>query len=200
MSRRSWSAGSRVAGHGRVPRKPILTPILPATADVSHVGATSIPGCVTKGDLDVVIRGAMMPRRGPADIAVRRFATRHSRRPATRLSDSGGAMERGAREGNRVAGPVGGIVGGAVGGAVGGVNGVLGIDPGRSSCATPASGMSRRMSWGAMMPRRGPADIAVRRFATRPATADVSHVGATSIPGCVTKGDLDVVIRVQAAD
>jgi hypothetical protein len=25
-------------------------------------------------------------------------------------------------------------------------------------------------------------------------------VGATSIPGCVTKGDLDVVIRVQAAD
>ena len=34
----------------------VLTPILPATADVSHVGATSIPGCVTKGDLDVVIR------------------------------------------------------------------------------------------------------------------------------------------------
>ncbi|MEE8630652.1 MULTISPECIES: hypothetical protein [Methylobacterium] len=32
----------------------VLTPILPATADVSHVGATSIPGCVTKGDLDVV--------------------------------------------------------------------------------------------------------------------------------------------------
>ena len=33
-----------------------------------------------------------------------------------------------------------------------------------------------------------------------PPTADVRHIGATAIPGCLTKGDLDIVIRVPAAD
>lgn len=33
-----------------------LGPILPASAEVLHVGATAIPGCLTKGDLDIVVR------------------------------------------------------------------------------------------------------------------------------------------------
>jgi GrpB-like predicted nucleotidyltransferase (UPF0157 family) len=33
-----------------------LRAILPASADIRHVGATSIPGCLTKGDLDIVVR------------------------------------------------------------------------------------------------------------------------------------------------
>ena len=33
-----------------------------------------------------------------------------------------------------------------------------------------------------------------------PASADIRHIGSTSIPGCLTKGDLDVVVRVLAAD
>jgi GrpB-like predicted nucleotidyltransferase (UPF0157 family) len=33
-----------------------------------------------------------------------------------------------------------------------------------------------------------------------PPAADIRHVGATSVAGCLTKGDLDVVIRVPAAD
>jgi GrpB-like predicted nucleotidyltransferase (UPF0157 family) len=28
--------------------------------------------------------------------------------------------------------------------------------------------------------------------------ADIRHIGATAVPGCVTKGDLDVVVRVPA--
>jgi GrpB-like predicted nucleotidyltransferase (UPF0157 family) len=33
-----------------------------------------------------------------------------------------------------------------------------------------------------------------------PSSAEVLHVGATAIPGCLTKGDLDIVIRVRQAD
>ncbi|WP_027173652.1 GrpB family protein [Methylobacterium sp. 10] len=33
-----------------------------------------------------------------------------------------------------------------------------------------------------------------------PASADIRHVGATAVPGCATKGDLDVVVRVAACD
>ncbi|WP_238280623.1 GrpB family protein [Methylobacterium goesingense] len=33
-----------------------------------------------------------------------------------------------------------------------------------------------------------------------PTSADIRHVGATAIPGCLTKGDLDLVVRVDAAD
>lgn len=31
-------------------------------------------------------------------------------------------------------------------------------------------------------------------------TADIRHIGATAVPGCVTKGDLDIVVRVAAED
>jgi GrpB-like predicted nucleotidyltransferase (UPF0157 family) len=38
-------------------------------------------------------------------------------------------------------------------------------------------------------------------LATRlPPTADVRHIGATAVPGCLTKGDLDIVVRIPAAD
>ena len=42
----------------------------------------------------------------------------------------------------------------------------------------------------------------VRRdlHAILPATAEVLHVGATAVPGCLTKGDLDVVVRVRRLD
>ena len=33
-----------------------LAAILPASADIRHIGATAIPGCLTKGDLDIVVR------------------------------------------------------------------------------------------------------------------------------------------------
>lgn len=35
-----------------------LRGILPATAEVLHIGSTAVPGCLTKGDLDVVVRVA----------------------------------------------------------------------------------------------------------------------------------------------
>ena len=31
-----------------------------------------------------------------------------------------------------------------------------------------------------------------------PPGADIRHIGATAVPGCLTKGDLDIVIRVDA--
>jgi GrpB-like predicted nucleotidyltransferase (UPF0157 family) len=34
----------------------LLTGLLPPSADVRHIGATAIPGCLTKGDLDVLVR------------------------------------------------------------------------------------------------------------------------------------------------
>ena len=33
-----------------------------------------------------------------------------------------------------------------------------------------------------------------------PASAEIEHVGATAIPGCLTKGDLDICIRVAATE
>jgi GrpB-like predicted nucleotidyltransferase (UPF0157 family) len=33
-----------------------------------------------------------------------------------------------------------------------------------------------------------------------PPTAEVRHIGATAIPGCLTKGDLDIVVRIPAED
>jgi len=33
-----------------------------------------------------------------------------------------------------------------------------------------------------------------------PASADIRHIGATAVPGCQTKGDLDIVVRVREED
>ncbi len=36
--------------------RPQLAAMLPEGADIRHVGATAVPGCLTKGDLDIVVR------------------------------------------------------------------------------------------------------------------------------------------------
>lgn len=36
--------------------------------------------------------------------------------------------------------------------------------------------------------------------AALPPAADIRHIGATAVPGCLTKGDLDIVVRVPACD
>ena len=33
-----------------------------------------------------------------------------------------------------------------------------------------------------------------------PAKADIQHIGSTAVPGCLTKGDLDLCVRVLPAD
>ncbi|RVQ66520.1 hypothetical protein EKN06_10925 [Croceicoccus ponticola] len=35
---------------------PLLRAILPSEAEIHHIGATSIAGCLTKGDLDIIVR------------------------------------------------------------------------------------------------------------------------------------------------
>ena len=35
-----------------------LATLLPPSAEILHIGATAIPGCLTKGDLDIVVRVA----------------------------------------------------------------------------------------------------------------------------------------------
>jgi GrpB-like predicted nucleotidyltransferase (UPF0157 family) len=35
-----------------------LKVLLPAAADIRHIGATAVPGCLTKGDLDIIVRVA----------------------------------------------------------------------------------------------------------------------------------------------
>ena len=35
---------------------PLLTSCLPPSAEIRHIGATAVPGCLTKGDLDIVVR------------------------------------------------------------------------------------------------------------------------------------------------
>ncbi|MBN8911371.1 MAG: GrpB family protein [Rhizobiales bacterium] len=42
--------------------------------------------------------------------------------------------------------------------------------------------------------------IAAELRRTLPASADIRHIGATAVPGCLTKGDLDIVVRVAAED
>ncbi|AVT76943.1 hypothetical protein RPPS3_28800 [Rhodopseudomonas palustris] len=36
--------------------------------------------------------------------------------------------------------------------------------------------------------------------AVLPKTCELLHIGATSVPGCLTKGDLDIVVRVERKD
>jgi GrpB-like predicted nucleotidyltransferase (UPF0157 family) len=41
------------------------------------------------------------------------------------------------------------------------------------------------------------AEIAARLRSLLPCSADIRHIGATAIDGCLTKGDLDIVVRVE---
>lgn len=43
-------------------------------------------------------------------------------------------------------------------------------------------------------------DVSATLRLVLPAAAEIRHIGATAIPGCLTKGDLDILIRVPAAD
>jgi GrpB-like predicted nucleotidyltransferase (UPF0157 family) len=54
-----------------------LKAILPATADTRHIGATAIPGCLTKGDLDIVIRVPADNFDDADSILASRFARNH---------------------------------------------------------------------------------------------------------------------------
>jgi GrpB-like predicted nucleotidyltransferase (UPF0157 family) len=52
---------------------------------------------------------------------------------------------------------------------------------------------------------RAAADALFERIAallrsTLPAGADIRHIGSTAVPGCQTKGDLDIVVRVVIED
>jgi GrpB-like predicted nucleotidyltransferase (UPF0157 family) len=44
------------------------------------------------------------------------------------------------------------------------------------------------------------ATIGVELAGLLPCAADVRHIGSTAIPGCLTKGDLDIVVRVGERD
>ena len=43
-------------------------------------------------------------------------------------------------------------------------------------------------------------EAAARSIAVVLPAADIRHVGATAVPGCMTKGDLDIVVRVPPND
>ncbi len=66
-----------------------LRDIFPASAEIRHVGATAIPGCLTKGDLDVVVRVA------PEDFAQAEaaLAERFARNNGSDLTEAFAAFE-----------------------------------------------------------------------------------------------------------
>jgi GrpB-like predicted nucleotidyltransferase (UPF0157 family) len=67
----------------------ILRPVLPPATDILHVGSTAIPGCLTKGDLDIVVRVR------PADFAAADavLAARLTRNTGSARTDSFAAFE-----------------------------------------------------------------------------------------------------------
>ncbi|WP_264073582.1 GrpB family protein [Rhodopseudomonas palustris] len=44
------------------------------------------------------------------------------------------------------------------------------------------------------------ASVKQQLIAVLPNTSEILHIGATSVPGCLTKGDLDIVVRVERKD
>ena len=44
------------------------------------------------------------------------------------------------------------------------------------------------------------ATVAAELKAVLPASAEILHIGATAVPGCLTKGDLDITVRVTQSD
>ncbi len=50
-------AAARAAAEALFERiAPVLRRELPLSAEIRHIGSTAIPGCLTKGDLDIVVR------------------------------------------------------------------------------------------------------------------------------------------------
>lgn len=66
-----------------------LAILLPETAEVRHIGATAVPGCLTKGDLDLVVR---VPA-DAFDAADRALASRFPRNAGSKRTDSFSAFE-----------------------------------------------------------------------------------------------------------
>ena len=70
-----------------------LAPILPASAAILHVGATAVPGCLTKGDLDIVVR----VERADFAPAEARLAARFDRNGGSIRTDDFAAFEDAGR-------------------------------------------------------------------------------------------------------
>jgi GrpB-like predicted nucleotidyltransferase (UPF0157 family) len=51
-----------------------LRELLPASAEIRHIGATAISGCLTKGDLDIVVRVEQEHFAGADELLADRFA------------------------------------------------------------------------------------------------------------------------------
>jgi GrpB-like predicted nucleotidyltransferase (UPF0157 family) len=66
-----------------------LQTVLPATAEVLHVGATAVPGCLTKGDLDIVVRVEHRAFQAVEDL----LATRFPRNPGSTRTDEFASFE-----------------------------------------------------------------------------------------------------------
>jgi GrpB-like predicted nucleotidyltransferase (UPF0157 family) len=66
-----------------------LAAILPPAADIRHIGATAVPGCLTKGDLDIVVRVPAEAFRD-ADAAL---ASNYARNEGSIRTDSFSAFE-----------------------------------------------------------------------------------------------------------
>lgn len=69
-----------------------LRRMLPASADIRHIGATAVPGCLTKGDLDIVVR-VPVEDFGEADLAL---AARFARNIGSKRTDGFSSFEDGA--------------------------------------------------------------------------------------------------------
>ena len=66
-----------------------IVEILPLTADIRHVGATAVEGCLTKGDVDIVVR-VSANHFSDADAAL---ASRFSRNSGSTRTDTFSAFE-----------------------------------------------------------------------------------------------------------
>jgi len=72
---------------------PALAAMLPASADIRHIGATAVPGCLTKGDLDIVVRVAAVD----FEAADRALASSYARNEGSIRTSDFSAFEDGAR-------------------------------------------------------------------------------------------------------
>lgn len=66
-----------------------LDPLLPTGSEIRHIGATAVPGCLTKGDLDIVVR---VPKQAFCD-ANDLLASRFQRNSGSIKTDSFSAFE-----------------------------------------------------------------------------------------------------------
>lgn len=51
-----WHSAAPIAERAFAAWRAMLEPILPPASEIEHIGATAVPGCMTKGDVDIVVR------------------------------------------------------------------------------------------------------------------------------------------------